>query len=132
MQTRRHPHTHGQNVNRDGFAASNRKLGVTFDAIYTAQDVGSYKPNLANFEYMIANLAADFGFRPSDIMHTAQSMHHDHAPARTMSLANTWIDRQRLSDGGDWGATAELPEMPETDFKFYSMMELAEAVEAEA
>ncbi len=47
------------NVNRDGFAASNRKLGVTFDAIYTAEDVGSYKPNPRNFDYMLERLAAE-------------------------------------------------------------------------
>ena len=31
------------NVHRDGIAASNRKLGVDFDAIYTAEGIGSYK-----------------------------------------------------------------------------------------
>ena len=44
------------NVHRDGFAASNRKLGVEFDAIYTAEDIGCYKPADANFEYMLAHL----------------------------------------------------------------------------
>ena len=46
------------NVNRGGFAASNRKLGVEFDAIYTAEDIGSYKPNRANFEYMLERRSA--------------------------------------------------------------------------
>ena len=44
------------NVNRDGFAASARKLGVEFDAIYTAEDVGSYKP-LAQLAGHLALLA---------------------------------------------------------------------------
>jgi len=45
------------NVDRESFKGSNRRLGVEFDAIYTAQDVGSYKPNLRNFDYMLAHLA---------------------------------------------------------------------------
>ena len=120
------------NVHRDGFAASNRKLGVAFDAIYTAEDIGSYKPADANFEYMLAHLKSDLGLEKSDILHTAQSLHHDHTPARRVGLANAWIDRQRLSQGGSWGATEEVDAMPETDFVFFSMAEIAEAVAAEA
>ena len=120
------------NVHRDGFAASNRKLGVEFDAIYTAEDIGSYKPADANFEYMLAHLKSDFGLDKSDILHTAQSLHHDHTPARRFGLANAWIDRQRLSQGGSWGATEEVGTMPETDFVFFSMAEIAEAVSAKA
>jgi 2-haloacid dehalogenase len=118
------------NVNRDGFAASNRKLGVEFDAIYTAEDVGSYKPSPANFEYLLSNLEADFGLGKEDILHTAQSLFHDHVPAKTFGLANAWIDRQRLSESGAWGATARIDEMPDIDFKFFSMGEMAEAVAA--
>lgn len=118
------------NVNRDGFAASNRKLGVEFDAIYTAQDVGSYKPNPANFEYMLKHLDADFGVKKDTILHTAQSLHHDHRPATPFGLAKAWIDRQRLSEGGHWGATKKV-EKPDVDFLYFSMMEMVEAVEAE-
>jgi len=120
------------NVNRDGFAASNRKLGVAFDAIYTAEDVGSYKPDPASFEYLLAHLERDLALAPGDVLHTAQSLHHDHVQARRFGLANAWIDRQRLSEGGDWGATATVAERPEMDFVFFSMMEMADAVRAEA
>ena len=120
------------NVHRDGFAASNRKLGVDFDAIYTAEDVGSYKPSNANFEYLLAHLESDLGMRGADVLHTAQSLHHDHAPAKRFGLANAWIDRQRLSEGGSWGATEKVEAMPEMDFKFFSMDEMAKAVQAEA
>jgi len=117
------------NVHRDGFAASSRKLGVDFDAIYTAQDVGSYKPNSANFDYLLSHLRDDLGLENRDVLHTAQSLHHDHVPARTHGLANAWIDRQRLSEGGQWGATAVVDEQPDSDFLFFSMMEMANAVE---
>jgi 2-haloalkanoic acid dehalogenase type II len=119
------------NVSRDGFAASNRKLGVEFDAIYTAEDIGSYKPSAANFEYMLERLGSDFGLQKGDILHTAQSLFHDHVPARDIGLANAWIDRQRLSESGNWGATAEVAERPETDYLFFSMAEMAEAVAKE-
>ena len=118
------------NVHREGIAASNRKLGVAFDAVYTAEDIGSYKPADANFEYLLAHLESDLGLQRSDVLHTAQSLHHDHVPAKRFGLANAWIDRQRLSAGGSWGATARVEPMPSTDFVFFSMGEMAEAVSA--
>jgi 2-haloalkanoic acid dehalogenase type II len=119
------------NVSREGFAASNRKLGVEFDAIYTAEDIGSYKPAAANFDYLLQRLSEDHGLAKSDILHTAQSLYHDHDPARSFGIANAWIDRQRLSEAGDWGATAKVEERPEVDFLFFSMQEMADADRAE-
>lgn len=118
------------NVNREGFAASNRKLGVAFDAIYTAQDVGSYKPNPANFSYMLDHLREDLGLGAEDILHTAQSLFHDHVPARDAGLARAWIDRQNLAGDGNWGATAHVGDIPTVDFRFATMMDMARAVEA--
>lgn len=115
------------NISREGFAASNRKLGVEFDAIYTAEDIGSYKPDPANFEYLLAHVEHDLGLVKSDILHTAQSLFHDHVPAKKLGLANAWIDRQRLSQAGSWGATAVVDERPDSDFQFFSMGEMAEA-----
>ena len=119
------------NVHHEGFAASNKKLGVAFDAVYTAEDIGSYKPADANFEYLLAHLKSDFGLDRADVLHTAQSLRHDHATANRFGLANAWIDRQKLSQGGSWGATEKVENMPTTDFIFFSMGEMAAAVEAE-
>ncbi|MCP5150581.1 MAG: haloacid dehalogenase type II [Ectothiorhodospiraceae bacterium] len=120
------------NVNRAGFAASNRKLGVDFDAIYTAEDIGSYKPNPANFAYLLEHLREDLGLERESVLHTAQSLHHDHVQAKAAGLARAWIDRQGLSAGGDWGATAVVAERPEVDFLFATLGEMAAAVRAEA
>lgn len=120
------------NVNRDGFAASNRKLGVTFDAIYTAQDVGSYKPNPANFNHMLDAMAGDHDVAVESILHTAQSLFHDHVPAKRAGLDCAWIDRQGLSRGGDWGATARVENRPEVDFLYFTIGEMVDAVAAEA
>ena len=116
------------NVHRDGIVASIRKLGVEFDGIYTAEDIGSYKPSDANFEYLLTHLQLELGLGQSDVLHTAQSLHHDHVPAKRFGLANAWIDRQRLSEGGSWGATERVEEVPATDFIFFSLGEMAEAV----
>ncbi|MGF1665092.1 MAG: haloacid dehalogenase type II [Acidimicrobiia bacterium] len=117
------------NIDRQSFAASNCKLGVTFDAIYTAQDIGSYKPDPANFTYLHSRLHPDLGVEPGEVLHTAQSLFHDHVPATRAGLATAWIDRQRLSQGGSWGATAEVTDRPTTDFLFFSMGEMADAVD---
>ena len=117
------------NVNRDGFASSNRKLGVEFDAIYTAEDVGSYKPNTDNFRYMLSHIQTDLGVAKDQILHTAQSLHHDHVPATEFGLAKAWIDRQHLKDSENWGATARVENRPEIDFYFSSMMEMARYAE---
>jgi 2-haloalkanoic acid dehalogenase type II len=82
------------NVHRDGIAASNRKLGVRFDAIYTAEEIGSYKPSPRNFEYMLERLEADHGIAPNQILHTAQSLFHDIAPASDLGIPSIWINRR--------------------------------------
>jgi 2-haloalkanoic acid dehalogenase type II len=120
------------NVDGASFAASERKLGVRFDAIYTAEAIGSYKPSPRNFEYLVDHVRRDFGLGPEAILHTAQSLYHDHVPARALGLANAWIDRQGLSRGGAWGATARVGDRPQTDFGFYSLEELAAAALAES
>ncbi len=119
------------NIDRAGFKASNRKLGVAFEAIYTAEDIGSYKPSAHNFEVMLERLEADHGIGAGQILHTAQSLFHDHVPAGDFGLARAWIDRQGLSAGGAWGATARVAERPEVDFLFPTMAAMADAVEAE-
>jgi len=119
------------NIDRAGFAASNAKLGVVFDAIYTAEDIGSYKPTRRNFSFMLERLEADHGVMPDQILHTAQSLFHDHVPAGDFGLARAWIDRRGLSKGGAWGATAEVAQRPEVDFLFPTMAAMADAVEAE-
>jgi len=112
------------NVDNDSFAHSNAKLVVAFDAVYTAEDIGSYKPSPRNFDYMIAAMAR-LGVPKERILHTAESLFHDHAPARTFGLANCWIYRRHDQEG--FGATMDPGERPACDFVFNSMADLAEA-----
>ena len=119
------------NVHREGIAASGRKLGVEFDAVYVAEDIGSYKPADANFDYLLQHVRSDFGLAKDDILHTAQSLLHDHGPARKFGIANAWIDRQRLRETGERGVIAIPGDMPEVDYYFVSLRELADAVDAD-
>jgi putative hydrolase of the HAD superfamily len=112
------------NVDNESFSLSNRKLGVAFDAIYTAEDIGSYKPSRANFTYMLRNLET-LGVGREDIVHTAESLFHDHKPANDLGLASCWIWRRHNDEG--FGATMNPGAMPRYDFRFTSLAELAEA-----
>ena len=68
--------------------------GVHFDAIYTAQDIGSYKPDLKNFQYLINHVTSDLGVEKEAILHVAQSLTHDHVPAKSIGLdPGVWISR---------------------------------------
>lgn len=116
------------NVDRASFADSNALLGVTFDAIYTAQDIGSYKPDLTNFRYMLDRLA-ELRIAKSNILHTAQSLFHDHAPAKAIGLASAWIDRRHATGG--FGATMAPPASTGYDFRFNSVADFAAAHLAE-
>ncbi|WP_428487908.1 haloacid dehalogenase type II [Rhodopila sp.] len=112
------------NVDRASFQASNRRLKVVFDAIYTAQDIGSYKPSPRNFVYLLDRLAAD-GFARETVLHVAQSLFHDHAPANAVGLASAWIDRRHAVGG--WGATAPVAGNVRYDFRFTGLGALAAA-----
>ena len=112
------------NVDRTSFAASCRRLDVTFDAVCTAQDIGSYKPDPANFRYLLERVAT-LGHDGNGILHTAQSLFHDHAPAKRCGLASAWIDRRHAAGGS--GATAPVSGDVQYDFRFESLAGLADA-----
>ncbi len=116
------------NTDNLSFSGSNARLGVHFDGVYTAEDIGSYKPDDRNFEYMIETLARQ-GIQKHEILHTAESMFHDHAPANKHGLANCWIYRRHDQEG--FGATMNPGEMPKYDFQFNSMMDMVKAHLAE-
>ena len=107
------------NCDTDLFAASNVKLGVEFDYIITAQMAGSYKPDLNNFHVAFAKIA-----EPRErILHVAQSLFHDHVPAKQLGMTSVWIDRRHNRDG--FGATPPAEATP--DARFPSMQAFADA-----
>lgn len=93
------------NCDDDLFAASNQRLGVEFDWVVTAESVGSYKPDPANFHAALSLI----GLPRERILHVAQSLFHDHVPARRLGFRTIWIDRRhgRTGSGATPAATAE-------------------------
>ena len=69
------------------------------------------------------------GIEKGDILHTAESLFHDHRPANDQGLHNCWIFRRFDKEG--FGATMNPGVMPTYDFRFTSMAELAAAHRAE-
>jgi len=112
------------NVDNESFAFSNEKLGVDFDAVYTAEDCGSYKPSARNFEYMLAKLRT-IGIDQNHILHTAESLFHDHMTANEQGLASCWIHRRHGQKGA--GATLALAQAPKYDFRFDSLADFVKA-----
>jgi 2-haloacid dehalogenase len=116
------------NVDRASFARSNVRLGVEFDAVLTAQQIGSYKPDPRNFAFLLDRLG-EFGLPRERILHTAQSLFHDHVPAQAAGLRTAWIDRRAGRQGS--GATAPVDGEVRYDFRFESLGAMAEAHRAE-
>ncbi len=115
------------NVDRVSFAGSSSRLGVEFTSIITAQDVGSYKPAQRNFDALAAE-AARLGIGPGKLLHVAQSLFHDHVPAKRAGLPTVWINRRHARPG--WGATPEPPAPVTPDWEFSSMAAFAAAAES--
>ena len=109
------------NCDDDLFAASEARLGVEFEWVVTAQQVGSYKPDLANFEALLARV----GLPRERILHVAQSLYHDHIPARRLGLATVWIDRRHDRPGA--GATPVADAAPDATFPDMASFALAAA-----
>jgi 2-haloalkanoic acid dehalogenase type II len=116
------------NVDRTSFAGSAKRLGVAFTGIVTAEDVGSYKPSPRNLEALAVERER-LGVPEGRLLHVAQSLFHDHVPAKAAGLPTVWINRRHTQAG--WGATPD-PQAPVTpDWAFPSMAAFADAVDAE-
>ena len=116
------------NIDNESFHGSSPKLGISFDAVYTAQDIGSYKPSNRNFKYMLKMLERS-GVQKTDILHVAESMFHDHAPANKNGISNCRIFRRYDKKG--FGATMDPGQMPTYNFVFHSLYDLVRAHKAE-
>jgi 2-haloacid dehalogenase len=115
------------NVHRDGFAGSNRQLRGDFAAVITAEDVGAYKPAANHFRALDTTLAG-LGVSRGELLHVAQSLFHDHVPAKREGLASVWVNRRHDQPG--WGATPEPSGEWSHALEVTSMRELADAADA--
>jgi 2-haloacid dehalogenase len=114
------------NVHRAGFAGSNQRLHGDFAAIITAEDVGAYKPAENHFRALDTTLSK-LGVGRTELLHVAQSLFHDHVPAKREGLPSVWINRRHDRPG--WGATPEPAEQWTYNLAFNSMADFANAVD---
>jgi 2-haloacid dehalogenase len=112
------------NVHRAGFAGSNNRLGVEFDRIITAEDVKAYKPAPNHFEALDEALE-EMGVPRERVLHVAQSLFHDHVPAKRHGLPSVWINRRHDRPG--WGATPEPAAEYSYALEFPDMISFAQA-----
>jgi 2-haloacid dehalogenase len=98
------------NCDDDLFEVSRPKLGVPFAWVITAQQVGAYKPDERNFETAFERI----GLPRERILHVAQSLFHDHAPAQRLGMTSVWIDRRANRVGS--GATPPSDATPDAIF----------------
>ena len=111
------------NVDRDLFLETEKRLGVRFDEVVTADVVRSYKPRPAHLHEAMRRL----GLEPHEIVHVAQSLHHDVAMAKPLGIQTVWVDRRAGRSGG-----AVLPADAVPDLRVTSLAELVEIVESTA
>jgi 2-haloacid dehalogenase len=95
------------NCDDDLFAASSARLGIAFDWVVTAQQSKRYKPNPRGFELAFERI----GLPTNRILHVAQSLFHDHVPAKRLGLSTVWVNRRGDRSGS--GATPPAAATPD-------------------
>lgn len=95
------------NTDDDLFARTATRLEVPFDAVITAQQARSYKPSLNNFRLALERLAV-----PSEqVLHVAQSLYHDIAPANELGIASVWVNRNQRAGASGGAAGSAKPDL---------------------
>ncbi len=112
------------NVDEVSISGTLAQLDTEFDGVYTADMIGSYKPDARNFDYLLRQLR-DRSIAPENLVHVAQSLFHDHVPAQKAGLKTVWIDR----NGGKAGAAMLPPILPHFDAHFSTLGALAAEIE---
>jgi putative hydrolase of the HAD superfamily len=112
------------NADRTALSAYAHALGNPFHDTICADDTGVAKPNPEFFAYNKGRQSA-FGYKQSDILHVAQSQHHDIGIARKLGYKVCWIERRQGQQG--FGGTPKVAELTKPDFHFATMKAFADA-----
>ena len=97
------------NIDDKLFKKTAAHFDVAFDFVVTAEQVGAYKPSPVVFEHALRT----FGVPRERILHVAQSLYHDVAPARALGLSTAWINRREGQPG--FGATPPADASPDIE-----------------
>ena len=114
------------NADRVALSCYAQTLGDPFDDTVCSDDTGVSKPNPEFFAYNRGRQSA-FGYKFRDILHVAQSQHHDIGVARQLGYKVCWIERRQGQKG--YGGTPEPKAFTEPDFHFATLKLLADAVD---
>jgi 2-haloacid dehalogenase len=101
------------NTDRDYIDASLRLIGVEFDHVIVASEIGSYKPAHRHWEVFLEEVGD-----PGSHVHVGASLFHDVAPAIELGLPTIWINR-----------LGEDPE-PQPDVELRSLDGLGDALDS--
>ena len=97
------------NVDDGLFALTACHLEVEFDWIITAEQVGTYKPSKNNFEIALERM----GIQKGKLLHAAESLFHDIAPATELGISTVWVHRRTEKEG--FGATPPAGAKPDLE-----------------
>ncbi|KAI0099255.1 HAD-like domain-containing protein [Nemania sp. FL0031] len=123
------------NVDSSNISATlDRQLApARFDAVYTAQEIGSYKPAHRNFEYLFGHAKKDLGvdWQNGELLHVARSLPIDHVPAKQLGLRSVWISRGGEKEGGEGvgGGIAKYRNTTAFEWRFDTIGDFADEVE---
>ena len=115
------------NVDDDLFALTAKLIKVQFDWVVTAEQARSYKPSLNNFRTAMKTM----GVSSDKVLHVAQSLRHDIAPAKTLGLATVWVNRMKGSDRPATASGSALQGAVEADFEVPDLRTLADLIAPE-
>jgi putative hydrolase of the HAD superfamily len=116
------------NADRAAFSAYSATLGNPFHDSVTCDETGVAKPNPQFFAFNRGRQSAH-GYQLNEILHVAQSQHHDIGVAKELGYTVCWIERRQGLKG--FGGTPAPATLTKPDYHFSSLKQLADAVDAE-
>ena len=116
------------NADRAAFSFYAHTLGNPFHDSVTADEAGCAKPDPQFFAFNRGRQSA-FGYLQQEILHVAQSQHHDIGIAKALGYRTCWIERRQGQQG--FGGTPAVAQLTTPDFHYASLAALADAVDRE-
>lgn len=95
------------NSERDVMRENRARIGVPFDEVVLAEEVGAYKPDPRMFEALLARC----GCARDEIVHVAQGFYHDIMPGHALGIRRVWINREGKPGDRAFGPYEEFPDL---------------------
>ena len=114
------------NADRVAYTAYAQRLGLPFHDAVTCDEAQTHKPDPRFFDFNRGRQSA-FGYHQHEILHVAQSQHHDIGVARDLGYKVCWIERRQKQEG--YGGTPTPDKVTQPDYHFATLEQLADAVD---